>query len=103
MSKGVYKRFKPLHNRARCPYIEALQQYSMTKQQEQLSELLGMISQLCFKGQDLIKQSQAHSPQGYWDYSGDLQKAIVSIIRGSEMAFKDLTGVDYHIEDTIPN
>ena len=85
----------------------------MTEQQEQLSELLSMTSQLCFKGQDIIKQSQAHQSKtgGYWDYSGDLQKAIVSIIRGSEMAFKDLTGVDYHIENicdknnqnTIPN
>ena len=85
----------------------------MTEQQEQLSELLGMISQLCFKGQDIIhKQSQSPpNPQGYWDYSGDLQKAIVSIIRGSEMAFEDLTGVKYNSghgtyrdpEDTIPN
>jgi len=77
----------------------------MTEQQEKLSELLGMISQLCFKGQDIIKQSQAHQSKtgGYWDYSGDLQKAIVSIIRGSEIAFEELTGVKYHTEDTIPN
>jgi len=81
------------------------QQEKLSEQQEKLSELLGMISQLCFKGQDIIKQSQAHQSKtgGYWDYSGDLQKAIVSIIRGSEIAFEELTGVKYHTEDTIPN
>tara|TARA_R100001244_G_scaffold127268_1_gene97817 strand:+ start:127 stop:342 length:216 start_codon:yes stop_codon:yes gene_type:complete len=41
----------------------------------------------------------------------DLQKAIVGIIRGSEFAFEELTGVKYNSghgtyrdsEDTIPN
>jgi len=41
------------------------------------------------------------------EYNSDLQKAIVGIIRGSEFAFEELTGVKYHIdpteEDTIPN
>ena len=33
----------------------------------------------------------------------NMQKAIVGIIRGSEIAFEGLTGVKYHTEDTIPN
>jgi hypothetical protein len=43
------------------------------------------------------------------DNYGDLQKAIVGIIRGSEFAFEELTGVKYtypagtKTEDTIPN
>ena len=37
------------------------------------------------------------------EYNSDLQKAIVGIIRGSEFAFEELTGVKYHTEDTIPN
>ena len=40
------------------------------------------------------------------EYNSDLQKAIVGIIRGSEFAFEELTGVKYHMpdpEDTIPN
>ena len=48
------------------------------------------------------------------EHNSDLQKAIVGIIRGSEFAFEELTGVKYHIcdnvsrntnknEDTIPN
>jgi len=52
------------------------------------------------------------------EYNSDLQKAIVGIIRGSEFAFEELTGVKYHLdpteeerifksakdpEDTIPN
>ena len=48
------------------------------------------------------------------EHDSDLQKAIVGIIRGSEFAFEELTGVKYHIcdnvsrktnsnEDTIPN
>ena len=36
-------------------------------------------------------------------HNSDLQKAIVGIIRGSEFAFEELTGVKYHTEDTIPN
>ena len=30
------------------------------------------------------------------EHNSDLQKAIVGIIRGSEFAFKELTGVEYH-------
>jgi len=40
------------------------------------------------------------------EYDSDLQKAIVGIIRGSEFAFEELTGVKYNTpdpEDTIPN
>ena len=38
------------------------------------------------------------------EHNSDLQKAIVGIIRGSEFAFEELTGVKYHQEeDTIPN
>ena len=41
------------------------------------------------------------------EHDSDLQKAIVGIIRGSEFAFEELTGVKYHLdpteEDTIPN
>ena len=40
------------------------------------------------------------------EHNSDLQKAIVGIIRGSEFAFEELTGVKYNIpdpEDTIPN
>jgi len=45
------------------------------------------------------------------EHNSDLQKAIVGIIRGSEFAFENLTGVKYNSghgtyrdpEDTIPN
>ena len=46
------------------------------------------------------------------EHNSDLQKAIVGIIRGSEFAFEELTGVKYHTSgvnyenppnDTIPN
>ena len=43
------------------------------------------------------------------EYDSDLQKAIVGIIRGSEFAFEELTGVKYHSPeayatvDTKPN
>ena len=45
------------------------------------------------------------------EHNSDLQKAIVGIIRGSEFAFENLTGVKYNsghgtyrdTEDTIPN
>jgi hypothetical protein len=40
------------------------------------------------------------------EHNSDLQKAIVGIIRGSEFAFEELTGVKYNTpdpEDTIPN
>tara|TARA_B100000949_G_scaffold187940_1_gene170579 strand:+ start:290 stop:502 length:213 start_codon:yes stop_codon:yes gene_type:complete len=45
------------------------------------------------------------------EHNSDLQKAIVGIIRGSEFAFEELTGVKYNNghgtyrdpEDTIPN
>ena len=46
------------------------------------------------------------------EHDSDLQKAIVGIIRGSEFAFEELTGVKYHTSgvnyenppnDTIPN
>jgi hypothetical protein len=30
------------------------------------------------------------------EHNSDLQKAIVGMIRGSEMAFEQLTGVKYH-------
>jgi hypothetical protein len=82
MSKGVYKRFKPLRNRARCPYIEALQQYSMNPE---LSQTLKILEGLATKAR-IINDGQHNS---------DLQKAIVGIIRGSEFAFEELTGVKY--------
>ena len=45
------------------------------------------------------------------EHDSDVQKAIVGIIRGSEFAFEELTGVKYNSghgtyrdpEDTIPN
>ena len=38
------------------------------------------------------------------EHDSDLRKAIVGIMRGSEFAFEELTGVKYHQEeDTIPN
>ena len=36
------------------------------------------------------------------EHNSDLQKAIVGIIRGSEFAFEELTGVKYHMND-IPD
>ena len=43
------------------------------------------------------------------EHNSDLQKAIVGILRGSEFAFEELTGVKYHSPeayatvDTKPN
>ena len=52
----------------------------------------------------LSKKARLLSMNG--EYDSDLQKAIVGIIRGSEFAFEELTGVKYNTpdpEDTIPN
>ena len=57
-------------------------------------ELLGMSCTLC---QDLNRvASMPKDDMDYRDVYGDLQKAIVGIIRGSEIAFEELTGVKYH-------
>jgi len=70
-----------------------------------LYQTLSIIEGLCNKAKTLAMSGE---------YDSDLQKAIVGIIRGSEFAFEELTGVKYHIcdnvsrktnsnEDTIPN
>ena len=59
----------------------------------ELSQTLEIIGGLANKASILAMTDKNNS---------DLQKAIVGIIRGSEFAFEELTGVKYH-EDTIPN
>ena len=62
---------------------------------KQLYQTLDIIEGLCNKAKTLAMSGE---------YDSDLQKAIVGIIRGSEFAFEELTGVKYHQEeDTIPN
>ena len=83
---------------ARTPYIEAKQQYSMNAELNQTLSILEGLTQKAI----LLNNGEHNS---------DLQKAIVGIIRGSEFAFEDLTGVKYNSghgtyrdpEDTIPN
>ena len=60
----------------------------------ELSQTLEIIGGLANKASILAMTDKNNS---------DLQKAIVGIIRGSEFAFEELTGVKYHTEDTIPN
>ena len=68
----------------------------------ELSQTLEIIGGLANKASILAMTDKNNS---------DLQKAIVGIIRGSEFAFEELTGVKYHIENicdknnqnTIPN
>jgi len=62
----------------------------------ELSQTLEIIGGLANKASILAMTDKNNS---------DLQKAIVGIIRGSEFAFEELTGVKYHLdtEDTIPN
>ena len=78
----------------------------------ELTELMRTISQLALKCDRLINHNYlAKTDEGYGDQYGDLQKATVSMIRGSEIAFEKLTGVKYNSghgtyrdpEDTIPN
>ena len=67
-----------------------------------LYQTLSIIEGLCNKAKTLAMSGEHNS---------DLQKAIVGIIRGSEFAFEELTGVKYNSghgtyrdsEDTIPN
>ena len=62
-----------------------------------LYQTLSIIEGLCNKAKTLAMSGE---------FDSDLQKAIVGIIRGSEFAFEELTGVKYHTpdpEDTIPN
>jgi len=64
---------------------------------KELYQTLDIIEGLCNKAKTLAMSGE---------YDSDLQKAIVGIIRGSEFAFEELTGVKYNIpdpEDTIPN
>ena len=70
------------------------QQYNVNKE---LYQTLDIIEGLCNKAKTLAMSGE---------YDSDLQKAIVGIIRGSEFAFEELTGVKYNTpdpEDTIPN
>jgi hypothetical protein len=69
-----------------------------------LYQTLDIIEGLCNKAKTLAMSGE---------YDSDLQKAIVGIIRGSEFAFEELTGVKYALpteyesrilnEDTTPN
>ena len=65
-----------------------------------LYQTLDIIEGLCNKAKTLAMSGE---------YDSDLQKAIVGIIRGSEFAFEELTGVKYHSPeayatvDTKPN
>ena len=69
---------------------------------KELYQTLDIIEGLCNKAQTLAMSGE---------YDSDLQKAIVGVIRGSEFAFEELTGVKYNTpdpivpisEDTIPN
>ena len=69
---------------------------------KELYQTLDIIEGLCNKAKTLAMSGE---------YDSDLQKAIVGIIRGSEFAFEELTGVKYNSghgtyrdpEDTIPN
>ena len=67
---------------------------------KELYQTLDIIEDLCNKAKTLAMSGE---------YNSDLQKAIVGIIRGSEFAFEELTGVKYtypagtKTEDTIPN
>ena len=61
---------------------------------KELYQTLDIIEGLCNKAKTLAMSGE---------YDSDLQKAIVGIIRGSEFAFEELTGVKYHQEeDTRP-
>ena len=51
-----------------------------------LYQTLSIIEGLCNKAKTLAMSGE---------YDSDLQKAIVGIIRGSEFAFEELTGVKY--------
>ena len=72
---------------------------------ESLTEILHMVSQLATQCDrilnythiqpNLVRAGFANKFQGYTDPYGDLQKAIVGMIRGSEFAFEELTGVKY--------
>ena len=65
----------------------------------ELDEQLDLLGQLCRKARDLIKLesiADVHADMDYRDTYGDLQKAVVGMIRGSEIAFQQLTGVKYH-------
>ena len=80
---------------------------------KELVETFTTISRLADKSKELMFQLKHYEPfwtdkgmeEPFGDTYGDLQKAIVSMIRGSEIAFEELTGVKYHQdpEDTIPN
>ena len=56
----------------------------MTKELSQTLEIIGGLANKA----SILAMSGEHN--------SDLQKAIVGIIRGSEIAFEELTGVKYH-------
>jgi len=66
------------------------------KNKESLTEMLHMVGQLATQADRILNYPQfAKTDVGYTDTYGDLQKAIVGMIRGSEFAFEELTGVKY--------
>ena len=66
------------------------------KNKEALTEMLHMVGQLATQADRILNYPQfAKTDVGYTDIYGDLQKAIVGMIRGSEFAFKELTGIEY--------
>jgi hypothetical protein len=66
------------------------------KNKAELTEILRTISQLALKCDRLLNHDYlAKTDEGYGDQYGDLQKAMVGMIRGSEIAFEELTGVKY--------
>tara|TARA_Y100000296_G_C5051032_1_gene194826 strand:+ start:482 stop:703 length:222 start_codon:yes stop_codon:yes gene_type:complete len=66
------------------------------KNKEALTEILHMISKMATQCDRILNYPQfAKTDVGYTDSYGDLQKAIVGMIRGSEFAFEELTGVKY--------
>ena len=76
------------------------------KNKEALTEILHMVSQLATQCDRILNYTHIqpkiwkggfeNKSQGYTDPYGELQKAIVGMIRGSEFAFKELTGVEYN-------
>jgi len=76
--------------------MEEYQKYNDQKSKEALTEILHMVGRLATQCDRILNYPQfAKTDVGYTDHYGDLQKAIVGMIRGSEFAFKELTGVDY--------
>ena len=76
--------------------MEEYQKYNDQKSKEALTEILHMVGRLATQCDRILNYPQfAKTDVGYTDTYGDLQKAIVGMIRGSEFAFKELTGIEY--------